>query len=163
MHYTHYLPATGERGTLVHIPRPALRSQTQFEKAIGKAIQSLSNTNVSYLARTKVTLMDGTVLRFYDDGVPSAVFVGENGTFTEGYAELPRCSTDPDKTTRVSIKLINGQTVLTPFMIEHDTYAIINDIASGLGATFFDSGDQLTVIPCHNIQKAHIITSPYGG
>lgn len=162
MKYTHYLPATGERGTLINIPYAALRNKDQFEKVVGRPVAEFDYTDSMFSESTNVKLTDGTHFYFYDSE-PSSVFKKEDGTMIEGYHEMPVCAEDPSKPTRVSIKVTEGFDVLTPFAASHDSASIINDIASGLGATFYDDRLQLTVIPYHNIQKATVVEAPYGG
>lgn len=163
MKYTHYLPVTGERGTLINIPYEALRNKDQFEKVVGRPVAEFDYTEGMMSETTDVKLVDGTRFYFIDMYEPSSIFVKENGTMIEGYHEMPVCAEDPSKTTRVSIKVTEGFDVLTPFAASHDSASIVNDIASGLGATFYDDRGQLTVIPYHNIQKATVVEAPYGG
>ena len=163
MKYTHYLPHTGERGTLINIPYAALRDKAQFEKVVGRLVAEFEHTDSMLEETTDVKLMDGTRFYFNDSFEPSSIFVKEDGTMVEGYHGMPVCAEDPDKTTRVSIKVTEGFDALTPFAASHHSEDIINDIASGLGATFYDERGQLTVIPHHNIQKATVIEAPYGG
>lgn len=163
MKYTHYLPATGERGTLINIPFGALRSKDKFEKAVGRPVAEFNYTEAMFSETTYVELEDGTDFFFHDSFEPSVIFVQEDGTMIQGYHDMPVCAEDPDKTTRVSIKVTEGYDVLTPFRSYLRSAAIIDDIAAGQGATFHDEQDQFTVIPYHNIQKATVVEAPYGG
>lgn len=162
MKYTHYLPFTGERGTLINIPFGALRNKDQFEKVVGRPVVEFDHIDSMLSESTFVELEDGTCFYFYDNE-PSVIFVKENGTMIQGYPDMPVCAEDPHNTTRVRIKVTEGFDVLTPFAASHDSASIVNDIASGLGATFYDDRLQLTVIPYHNIQKATVVEAPYGG
>lgn len=163
MKYTHYLPGTGERGTLINVPLGALRSKDQFEKVVGRPVAEFDYTEGFMSESTYVKLEDGTDFFFHDTFDPSVIFVKEDGTMTEGYHDMPVCAEDPRKPTRVDIKVTEGLDVLTPFSASHDSESIVNDIAAGLGAKFYDDRGQLTVIPYHNIQKATVVEAPYGG
>ena len=163
MKYTHYLPVTGERGTLINVPYEALRNKDQFEKVVGRPVAEFDYTDGMFSESTYAKLEDGTDFFFHDTYGSSSIFVKEDGTMIEGYHEMPVCAEAPNKTTRVRIKVTEGFDVLTPFAASHHSEDIINDIASGLGATFYDDSGQLTVIPHHNIQKATVIEAPYGG
>ena len=81
----------------------------------------------------------------------------------QGYPDMPVCSEDPEKTTRVRIELITGGVTLTPFKPYHRSAGLLQDIAEGKGAMYRDENQRLTVIPYHNIKQATIITAPYGG
>lgn len=162
MKYTHYHPVTGERGTLIKIPSGALRYKDQFEKAVGRPVAEFEYTEGMTSESTYVKLEDGTDFYFFDDE-PSSIFVKEDGTMIQGYHEMPVCAEDSIKTTRVRIEVTEGFDVLTTFAAYYDSTALINDIATGIGATFYDDRLQLTVIPCHNIKKATVVEAPYGG
>lgn len=166
MKYTHYLPSTGERGTVTEFSTYEL-TQEEFEKITGRLVKEFDKQTYKYIGGTtySITLHTGKKFFFGNDVGSSRgyIFHGEHGELTQVSGDLPVCAEDPDKTTRVDIKVTEGFDVLTPFAASHDSASIVNDIAAGLGATFYDDRDQLTVIPSHNIQKAHIVTAPYGG
>lgn len=164
MKYTHYHPVTGERGTIINIPSEALRYKDQFEKVVGRLVSEFEYEDIDNMMTesTVVKLMDGTHFYFYDNE-PSSVFKKEDGTMIQGYPDMPVCSEDPEKTTRVRIELVTGGVTLTPFKQYHRSTGLLQDIAEGKGAMYRDENQRLTVIPYHNIQKATIITAPYGG
>lgn len=163
MYYTHYIPVTGERGTIIEIPSEALRHKDQFEKVVGRPVSEFEYTEGMLSESTYVKLEDGTDFYFNDMFYPSSIFVKEDGTMTEGFHDMPVCAKDSEKTTRVRIKVTEGFDVLTPFAASHYSACIVNDIAAGLGATFYDDRLQLTVIPYHNVKKATVVEAPYGG
>lgn len=166
MKYTHYLPATGERGTVTEFSIYNL-TQEAFEKITGRLVKKFDKQTYKYVggATYAITLHTGEKFFFDNDiGSPRGyIFHSEHGGLTQVSADLPVCAEDPDKLTRVSIKVTEGYDVLTPFESYHRSAVIIEDIAAGRGATYTDDRDQLTAIPHHNIQKATIITAPYGG
>lgn len=166
MKYTHYLPATGERGTVTEFSIYNL-TQEEFEKITGRLVKKFDKQTYKYVggATYAITLHTGEKF-FFDNDIGSSrgyIFHSEHGGLTQVSADLPVCAEDPNKTTRVAIKVTEGSDVLTPFAASLDSAPIIKDIAAGRGATYTDDRGQLTVIPYHNIQKATIITAPHGG
>jgi len=166
MKYTHYLPATGERGTVTEFSTYGL-TQKEFEKITGRLVKEFDEHTYEFVGGTtySITLHTGEEF-FFDNDIGSSrgyIFHGEHGGLTQVGRDLPVCAEDSIKTTRVDIKVTEGFDVLTPVAASHDSASIINDIASGLGATFYDDGGQLTVVPYHNIQKATVVEAPYGG
>lgn len=166
MKYTHYLPATGERGTVTEFYIHGL-TQKEFEKITGRLVKEFDKKSYKYSLGTtySITLHTGEEFFFSNDIGSSRgyIFHSEHGGLFQTSGDLPVCAETPNKTTRVDIKVTEGFDVLTPFAASHDSASIVNDIASGLGATFYNDRDQLTVIPCHNIQKATVVEAPYGG
>lgn len=166
MKYTHYLPSTGERGTVTEFYIHGL-TQKEFEKITGRLVKEFDKKTYKYSGGTTYSITLHTGEKFYlDNDIGSSrgyIFHGEHGGLTQVGGELPVCAEDPRKPTRVDIKVTEGSDVLTPFAASHDSASIIEDIASGRGATFYDDRGQLTVIPYHNIQKATVVEAPYGG
>lgn len=168
MKYTHYNPNTGERGNLTRFSTYNL-TKDKFEQATGLLVKDFTCKTYRYMVDVTYNITLHTGEKFiFDNCVGSgtgSVFHSESGKVYTASPKLPQCSPDERRLFRVYISMLpdNGSVKVTPFFDEHAATEILTEISLGQGAFFKDDHGQLTVIPNHNISKAVLIESPYGG
>lgn len=181
MKYTHYLPASGVRGNVIHIPSKALDSQQAFERELGEKVVSFTRTNVPDLRYTYTSVSKIKVeVKFSDasehtfevgpSGLSFArVFLSEHGLYhaINTNTKMGKCAPTEDARCQVYVYTSTDKNpVISAFMGTDEAFRIIDRIEEGRGVCVQDTEqpvNEFTTIPYRVINRATYVRAPFGG